>query len=371
MYNELLNMGIDVKLAICGNDTSRILDIPYVKVPIVRIKYLRILTFWINGYLKFLCNYLSFKPNVVIFDIYSIWFSFPFAFLPKRKCIFIVDNRTPIYKEAFCKHPSLMDRAIKLYTKIAYLYCKYFLDGMTVITEHYKNSICDNYGFKEEKMGVWSSGVNIECFNISMTTEKKLSQEDRFVLIQHGEISHDRGLFETVNALRLLPDIPVTLLLIGDSVNSNTKDELRNHAERLGVSRNLIFKPRMPYNEIPGYIMQSDCAIMAYPNIEYWNNNNPIKLLEYMSLGKVIICTDMWTFRDVLKNSNSACYIKDNDPSTIANAIRYCYENRFKLKLWGKEGFEIVKNRFTWKKQAEELVNFIYKLCKNKNFCNL
>jgi glycosyltransferase involved in cell wall biosynthesis len=160
-------------------------------------------------------------------------------------------------------------------------------------------------------------------------------------------------------------------LLIGDSVNSNTKDELRNHAERLGVSRNLIFKPRMPYNEIPGYIMQSDCAIMAYPNIEYWNNNNPIKLLEYMSLGKVIICTDMWTFRDVLKNSNSACYIKDNDPSTIANAIRYCYENRFKLKLWGKEGFEIVKNRFTWKKQAEELVNFIYKLCKNKNFCNL
>jgi glycosyltransferase involved in cell wall biosynthesis len=98
---------------------------------------------------------------------------------------------------------------------------------------------------------------------------------------------------------------------------------------------------------------------MAYPNIEYWNNNNPIKLLEYLALGKVVICSDIWTFRNVMKNSKCCCYIKNNDPKNIAAGITYCYENRDKLKTWGREGVEIVSGRFTWGRQAQELLNFI------------
>ena len=57
MYNELQNVGISVKIAVGGKDTDRILNIPYIRIPIFRIKFLRILTFWISGYLKFLINF--------------------------------------------------------------------------------------------------------------------------------------------------------------------------------------------------------------------------------------------------------------------------------------------------------------------------
>jgi len=97
---------------------------------------------------------------------------------------------------------------------------------------------------------------------------------------------------------------------------------------------------------------------MAYPDIEYWNNNNPIKLLEYLAMGKVVICTNMWTFRDVIDNKKCGYYIPDNQPKTIANAINACYENRKLLDEWGKEGIEIIKKRFTWNKQAERLYKF-------------
>ncbi|HDH52987.1 MAG TPA: glycosyltransferase [Nitrospirae bacterium] len=124
--------------------------------------------------------------------------------------------------------------------------------------------------------------------------------------------------------------------------------------------------PPVPYSEIPEYISYCDCAIMAYPDIEYWNLNNPIKLLEYLAMGNVVICTDMWTFNDVMGNEKCACYVKDDSPQTIAEAINYCYNNKNLLREWGKTGTEIVREKYTWEKEAGNLLDFIECLMKQK-----
>jgi len=38
---------------------------------------------------------------------------------------------------------------------------------------------------------------------------------------------------------------------------------------------------------------------MAYTDTEYWKNNNPLKFLEYLAMGKVVICTNMKTFNTI------------------------------------------------------------------------
>jgi len=354
----------NVKIAIAGKPTSNVFDRSYISIPIIRKKFFRILTFLIFGYLKLLYNFLTFRPQVVILDIYTIWFSIPFAFFPKKQTLFIVDNRTPFYNVE-TGNDTIKDKVMKIYIKCSYWYCNHFLNGMTVITDYYRKQVCNDYGFNRSDIGVWGSGVDVNKFlpqkyNIC---ERPSSLKDKFVIMQHGQISYNRGLFESVEALSMVKQNDICLVLIGDAAaGCRAKDDILQLVKRLDLEEKVYILPPVSHPEIPKYISFSDCAVMAYPNIEYWNNNNPIKLLEYLAMGKVVICTDMWTFKDVMWDKRCAYYIKNNDPQSIAHAIEYCYENRGFLRDWGAEGIHIVKEGYTWYKQAERLRNFIGQL---------
>jgi len=360
-YDALLDSGHNVKMAIAGHDTEHVWERPYIEIRVVKKKFLRLFIFWLDGYWKFIRSYITFRPDAVILDIYSIWFSIPFVLTRKRRSVFIVDNRTPHFDS--CQQNSrLQDTIMKFYTKLCYMYCRFFLNGMTVITAHYKQQVCCNYKFADSQIGVLSSGVNIDKFILEKFSKKKPEYlVGKFVLMQHGEISYNRGLFETVKALSLLSD-DVCLLLIGESIKSNARNDLIALVNKLGLEDRVYVLPPVSHAEIPKFIGYCDCAVMAYPNIDYWNNNNPLKLLEYLALGKYLICTDMWTFRNVIKQSKCAYYLQDNDPNNIAQAVRYAYGNREKLVEWGKEGIGIVKEQYTWKKQAENLIYYIESL---------
>jgi len=364
MCRELEGMGCEVRIAIAGKDSNNIFDRDYIRIFLIRKKYLRILTFWIFGFIKFVYAYFAFKPNVVILDISSTWFSLPFVIISRWKVLFIVDNRTPNYDETSNKS-SMRDRVMKFYTNLSHWYSRHFLNGMTVITSYYKEQVCRRFGFPLSSIGVWGSGVDTSVFlpQKHASDIKPSFLKGKFIVMQHGYMSYNRGLLETIEAISRIDNEDIVLLLIGDG---KVKPEILRKIERRGLEKKVYVLPPVPYSEIPTYIGYSNCAIMAYPNIEYWNNNNPIKLLEYLAMGKVVICTDMWTFKAVCGESKCACYLEDNDPETIKDAISYCYQNRSSLVNWGAEGIDIVRERFTWRKQAERLINFIDSLRKER-----
>ncbi|MBE7547357.1 MAG: glycosyltransferase [Planctomycetia bacterium] len=366
MCKEITNLGHHVEIAIAGQQNNEeIFTGKYIRIPIIRIKFFRSLSFWITGFFKYIINYCKFNPDVVILNLYTIWFSLPLMFVPsKKRSLIIVDNRSPFYNLT-SQRSTIQDIFFKFYTRISYLYCKSFLDGMTVITGHYKQNVCKDFKFDVSVIGVWGSGVDIERFSPQKyrNRDAPFFLKDKFVIMQHGGISYNRGLFETVEAMSMIEREDVCLVLIGTAIaGSKAKDDILQLIKKFKLEKNVFVLPPVPHAEIPMYISYCDCAIMAYPNIEYWNNNNPIKLLEYLAMGKVVMCTDMWTFKEVIGNKNCAYYLKDNSPESIAQAIHVCYQNRESLQEWGKEGIEVIKERYTWHKQAQRLLDFIVKL---------
>ncbi len=364
MCKELENRGVEVRLAVVGKDVNKVLGRDYIRIPVIKTRFLRIATFWIFGWLVFLKHYFSYEPDVIILDLFTFIFSFPLALFLNRKCIYIVDNRTPFYNVSAQK-PSWLDRVMKLYTKCCFLYCKHVLDGMTVITKYYQKKTSLEHHFNIEKIGVWQSGVNPDSFSFDKFTDVEAPSifKKKLILMQHGEISQNRGLFESVQAMNLLRDLDIALILAGDAIGKNkTKEKLEELIRNLELESLVHILPPVPYQQVPRLLSSCDCAVLAYPNIEYWNNNNPIKLLEYLAMGKVVICTDMWTFRDVLNDKRCAVYLKDNRPETIAAGVRYCYKNRESLREWGKDALDIVNTRFTWQHQAQNLLVFVEKI---------
>lgn len=350
----------DVRIAIAGRPCNNVFDKDYIPIFIIRKKFFRLLTFWIIGYAKFIYHYLVFKPDVVILDIFTVWFSMPFAILPGRKIPIIIDNRAPFYNISPAK-PGWNDKIMEFYTKLSYGYCRRFLDGMTVITDYYKDYVRRHFKLNLLPLGVWGSGADIGIFSPDKARVSYLPDflKGKFVLMQHGEIGYNRGALETVDAIKLVNNDKIALVFIGDG---GAKEEILRKIKTLDLKKRVYFLPAIPYSEVPCYISYCNCAIMAYPNMEYWNNNNPIKLFEYLAMGKVVICTDMWTFRNVGGDAKCIHYIKQNNPETIAKAINYCYENKEYLEEWGREGIKIVKENFTWHKQAGNLLSFIEQL---------
>ena len=369
MYKALTSMGHTIQIALAGRPAPGIFDHPYIHVRIFRVKYLRILSFWIAGFIKFLFTYFSFRPDVVILDIFTFWFGIvPFLFPGIKRCKIILDNRTPFYNST-SDELTLRDLLFRAYTRAAYFFCLLINGGITTITLHYRDSLSRAFRISPQRIGVWGSGVDNERFDPALyeKNEHSFPWKGKFVIIQHGQISYNRGIFESIKAISLANNDKIALVIIGSSINDAEIDaELNELIYNLDLCESVYRIPTVPHEAIPRYISSANCAIMAYPNIEYWNNNNPLKLVEYLAMGKVVICTDMWTFRDVCGTSKCAVYIKDNEPKTIAEAISWCYKHRNNLNEYGREGIDIIKGRFTWKRQAENLLTFIQDL-KDKN----
>jgi len=369
MCSALRSKGHNVKIAIAGTPIPGIFDAPYIHVPIIHAKFFRLITFWALGFLKFIVHYSKFRPDVLVLDIFTIWFGLiPAIFADRRRCLIVLDNRTPFYNEASAKSTT-RDILFRLYTRLAYNYCQLLGGVLTTVTQYHKECISRDFKIDPSIIGVWGNGADILKFNTHNypACENRFPWTGKFVVMLHGEMSYNRGIFESIRAMSLIKENNIALVLIGSAINNDKIDiEIDALIHTLDLSQKVHRIPYVPHGDIPRYLSSADCAIMAYPNIEYWNNNNPVKLSEYLSMGKVIICPLMWTFQHVCGTAKCAVYIDNNKPDIVADAIVYCYKHRDMMNEWGSEGIKIVKERFTWQIQAENLMKFIQDI-KNNN----
>ena len=204
MCDCLEHQGHQVRIAIAGKRIEGVFERDYLPIFTIRLKYLRILTFWIFGLIRFMSQIISFKPDIIILNIFTIWFSLPLLVLGlKKKFTVVVDHRNP-HSQSDLNSLTIQDRLIMLYTWMSIKYCKTFLDGMTVITDYYKDWIIRRYKYAPDLIGVWSSGVNTHFF--SRKACKPIPDfeflRNRFVVMQHGQISKNRGVFDSVKAMK-------------------------------------------------------------------------------------------------------------------------------------------------------------------------
>ena len=333
-------------------------------VPSIKKPGFNAITFLFFSYLYTLFYIFKNKPDVVILDFWTFWIGFPFDVIARLRGRprFFVDMRTFHYglkSDTF----SVLDHVLRFLTDVSMLYSKYLHAGMTVITPELKRQVLSRYRFRGDRVGIWASGVSVETFNPRRLDVEDVPRElkrlrDKFVVMHHGSLSFNRGLLETVEAVSQLKDrySNIVFLLLGDGI---AKGKIVSLAETLNLKDSFFFVGQVSHEVVPYYINVSHVGIMAYPDIEYWKVNNPIKLLEYLAMEKPVIVTDSIAFREVIGTTECGIFLDSQDPPTIAKAILYAYERRDELEEMGKRGRRIVEEGYTWAKQAERLDAFL------------
>jgi len=311
------------------------------------------------------------KVDVILVDHFSMPTMLPFAFLSRAGLIrtkFVLDVRSsPV--DMFGIRYALSRSRYHLCIRWANL----FYDGLTVITDLYRRDIASRFRINPARIGVWTSGVRAKVFD-SVRVDRarvksikcRLGIQNKLVLMYHGVLSPYRGLQEVVRALALLNaqgQRQAVWVILG---NGPAASEIRSLAESQGVGDAVKLIDSVPYGEVPDYLSACDVGILPYPDIKWLNMNSPLKLLEYLAMGKPVLLTDIPAHRAVLGDAECAFYVSDNSPANIARAIRNVAQRKDSLPEIGRQGRQIALNNFTWERQVENLLDYIANLDRRK-----
>jgi glycosyltransferase involved in cell wall biosynthesis len=299
-------------------------------------------------------DYLIVESNVPFFGLVS---SLPFSKL-KMTRIFL-DVRSPPVEVG-----NLQGVLQRFFFASSVIVARRFFDGITFITDGMKEELCKRFGIDSALAGVWSTGVSIDLFNPENHFVKgndlkiRLGLSDKFVVLYQGVFSPNRGLREAIEAISIIkhahPNVILFLLGTGRSVA-----DLKRLVHENGVEDNVIIHEPVSHLDVPAYISMSDVCLITLPDHPYWRYQCPLKLLEYLAMGKAVIVSDIPAHRSIIGWEKCGIYVPSIDQHGIAESILFAYDNKERLQDWGKCGKKIVHDGHSWDEAAENLESYI------------
>ncbi len=234
-------------------------------------------------------------------------------------------------------------------------------DGLTFINERTKD-LSISGRTDGGPMGIWGSGVDLDLFRRSEEGQdalrRELGLEDAKVVMYHGTITKDRGVFQLVQAVEVLQEreAGTKLMILGWGPDlARLRREFR-HLIRHDV---LLLRGPVDYEKVPALLEVCDVGALPFPMDAKWESQMPLKLLEYLAMGKMVVATDMEAHRGFGKG---VVLLPDNSPRTIAKELDRVFRipeaEREKLI---RDSLDHVR-RLSWKEQARALQDFIRKV---------
>lgn len=355
MIREIKERGHDIRLS-CGWRDRRIYygmddaTIDYFDLP--RVRKIRGVFYAAAVWRAVLAALLVEKPDVLLIDYLVNLITAPILLLHRSfrsKTKIIVDVRTlPVDVRYF-------EWTVRWFFASLYV-ARLHGDGVTFITEAMRRYCGDHVDMGRLRIGIWTSGFKPAIFDPDRY--KKAPAIDAFRLFYHGGLSLSRGIGSLIRATKLLQDrgLPVSLTLIGNCVDRDAFLEL---IEAYGLQETCRILAPVPYEEVPPLIMDCDLPVIPFPDFIGWRVSSPIKLIEYMAMGKAMVVTDIAAHRDVLGDADFVFYSRSSRPESLADAIDRAYRRREDLEMLGQGARPIAQKAYTWARQAERLLGFL------------
>ena len=173
-----------------------------------------------------------------------------------------------------------------------------------------------------------------------------------------GSIYRSRGTELIVNLSKM--DKKNNYFIFGGTNSQINNIKFRNR------SNNLFLHKQIPYSEVSKYMKKMDIVLMPYSKIVTSTGNignianfmSPMKMFDYLALGKLIISSDIPVLREILKHNRNAILIKnfENVYQWKKNINNFNY-NPAKIMIIKKNALRTVRN-LTWIIRAKKMVSF-------------
>ena len=284
--------------------------------------------------IKFFSITTKYKPDVIqCFALKPILYSIIINFFLKRDikilCCVVGMGYLIINKNLFAR----------VYKSIYFFLLKIFINKKVFFV--FQNS--DDYSlFRRKKIISKNNSSLIRGSGVCTKKFKSNNQKKIYDLIFHSRIIKDKGVFEIIDAIKILRNQNVFFktLFLGDIDNAN-RSFITEKQVNFWVKEKLIIWKRKTNNVLP-YLQKSKISILPS-----YREGLPKSLLEAASCKLPIISTDVPGCREVCINNFNGFLVQPKNSGSLSKSIQKLLFNSNLMKKFGRNSREIVTKNFS------------------------
>lgn len=205
------------------------------------------------------------------------------------------------------------------------------------------------------KFHVVRNGPNEAFLRDDIVPRRVVEERDVLVLGYVGVMGAQDGVDYLIRAVDCLVHRlgreNVRLVLVG---SGSSVADLRQLVKALNLDQYVTFTGKVPFAEVPAYIAGFDICCTPDPRNAYNDSCTTIKTMEYMALGKPVVCFE--TTENMKTAGEAAVYAKDNDIDEYAALLSYLVGNAEIRENLGRQGRQRIQNELSWTHQARRLI---------------
>ncbi len=181
-----------------------------------------------------------------------------------------------------------------------------------------------------------------------------LPEDIDIIILQGSGINVHRGAEELVEAMQFVNNAVLLIIGGGDVIN-----HLKEMVISLGIKDKVIFKPRLPYDQMMQYTEASDLGLTLdkATNLNY-KYSLPNKLFDYIQAGIPILSSTLPEIEKIITKYEVGDFIPDHNPQNIAQKINDILSNQALITKW-KKNCSFAAEKLTWENE-EKILKKIY-----------
>jgi glycosyltransferase involved in cell wall biosynthesis len=227
----------------------------------------------------------------------------------------------------------------------------------SIVKEHIVNYL----GVREDKVSVIENGVDTEKFNMEKYNsfkKKNLKLDNYFIIGFVGTFKPWHGFDYLVDLMHALKSdyVDIKLLAVGDSKERNIYEK---KISEKGLADSFIFTGHVQHIDIPKYISVMDITIAPHDRNSFKSiggfHGSPLKIFEYMAMGKPVIATPIGQIKDIIEDNISGRLIYSDQVEELKNAVIRLYEDKDYRDTLGKNARKVVMDNYTWEINARKI----------------
>ena len=229
---------------------------------------------------------------------------------------------------------------------------------ITVVSSQLK-SYLEGQGISSDKIMINQNGVDITAVTCSEPRDVRAEYqipEDGFVIGYIGGMEAFRRLPEVIRymaAIREAGHDDIYFIIVGDGTDmSAVRKEIEKHKHQLQDT--VILTGWLDHAEIPAFLKAFDMAVFPFTNAYC----SPLKLFEYLAAGLPVIGPDTSAVREIFDDGVHLALVRQDGKDFIDTVVKLKNNPQLRHEM-GRQGQKLVKEKYTWKQNAENVVRLL------------
>ena len=226
-------------------------------------------------------------------------------------------------------------------------------NGLLALTQLLVDDIRATYAVTTPAIVV-PDGVDLELARQALTSATPVHEMNNKVLYL-GSLHPWKGV-ETL--VRAAVDLPQEKLQIAGG-SAERIAQLQGLAKSLGVLERIEFLgPVAPAERFRIIGAARVCVLPLTATSIATRYTSPLKLFEYMAMGRAIVAADAPAIREVLTHEHNALLVPPEDSHALASAVARLLAEPDTAQRLGMEARRLVMERYSWEARATTILDF-------------